>query len=367
MTTSARAAVLREIKGPVTIEEIEVDDPADNEVLVRTAACGVCHSDLHFLQGSIAGPVPTVMGHEPAGVVEAVGAAVRGVQPGDHVIACTSMYCGHCKQCLLGRPHLCTNRSAVRRPRGGRPRLSQGGDGLAQFADLAGFAEAMLLHENAVVRIDDDIPLDRAALVGCGVTTGMGAALNTARVAPGSAVAVFGCGGVGVSVIQGARIAGARQIIAVDVLPAKLDGARRFGATDTVLSGEEDPVRAIKKLSNGGVDYAFDAVGMPALTAQCFYSLAPRGVAVVVGAIPSGQKLELEPGHFYVEKTITGSIMGSNRFQIDAPYYLDLYRQHRLDLDGMVSARLPLDGLDEAFAKMEAGEVTRSVIMFEGA
>jgi S-(hydroxymethyl)glutathione dehydrogenase/alcohol dehydrogenase len=365
MTTTARAAVRREIKGPVTIEDVVVDDPADHEVLVRTAACGVCHSDLHFLQGSIAGPVPAVLGHEPAGVVEAVGPGVRGIAPGDHVIACTSMYCGACKECLLGRPHLCSDRGASRRPRGATPRLSQDGERLAQFADLGGFAEVMLLHERAIVRIDDDIPLDRAALVGCGVTTGVGAALNTAAVRPGSTVAVFGCGGVGVSVIQGARIAGARQIVAVDILPAKLETARHFGATDTVLGGAEDAVRAIKKLSKGGVDFAFDAVGLPELTAQAFYSLAPRGVAVVVGAIPTGQVLQIDPAHFYVEKTITGSYMGSNRFHVDAPYYLDLYRQQKLDLDNMVSARMPLDDIDEAFAKLEAGAVTRSVITFD--
>jgi S-(hydroxymethyl)glutathione dehydrogenase/alcohol dehydrogenase len=215
------------------------------------------------------------------------------------------------------------------------------------------------------VRIDEDIPLDRAALVGCGVTTGVGAALNTAQVKPGSTVAVFGCGGVGTSIIQGARIAGARQIIAIDLLAAKLDTARHFGATHVLLSGDEDPVKAIKRLSGGGVDYAFDAVGNATLSAQCFYSLAPRGLAVVVGAIPPGQKLELEPGHFYVEKSITGSIMGSNRFHLDAPHYLELYRQGKLDLDAMISAHVTIDQIDDALAAMAAGEVTRSVIMFD--
>jgi S-(hydroxymethyl)glutathione dehydrogenase / alcohol dehydrogenase len=238
---------------------------------------------------------------------------------------------------------------------------------IPQFADLSGFAEWMLVHERAVVRIDDDIPLDCASLVGCGVTTGVGAALNTARVKPGSSVAVLGCGGVGTSIIQGARIAGARQIIAVDILAKKLETARHFGATHTILPGEEDVVKTIKKLSGGGVDYAFDAVGNTTLTAQCFYSLAPRGLAVVVGAIPRGQTLQLEPGHFYVEKMITGSMMGSNRFHIDALHYLDLYRQHKLDLDSMVSARFPLDHINDALAALEAGEVTRSVIMFDDA
>jgi S-(hydroxymethyl)glutathione dehydrogenase / alcohol dehydrogenase len=361
----ARAAIFREIGGSLSVEEIDVDDPGPNEVRVKTVACGVCHSDLHFMHGSIAGPLPTIPGHEPAGIVESVGSAVRSVAPGDHVIACTSIFCGTCHECMKGRPHLCSNRRACRRSRNEAPRLSQNGVAIPQFSDLSGFAEMMLVHETAVVKIDDDIPFDRAALVGCGVTTGVGAALNTARVTPGSTVAVFGCGGVGNSVIQGARIAGARQIIAIDILPSKLEVAQHFGATDVVLSTEDDPVKAIKRLSGGGVDFAFDAVGNATLAAQCLYALAPRGLAVIVGAIPSGQMLELVPGHFYVEKMLTGSIMGSNRFHIEAPQYLDLYRQGRLDLDAMVSAHVTLETIDDAFEAMQAGAVTRSVIMFD--
>jgi S-(hydroxymethyl)glutathione dehydrogenase/alcohol dehydrogenase len=360
-----RAAVFREIGGPLTIETIDVDEPGPDEVRLRTSACGVCHSDLHFMNGAIAGPLPTVPGHEPAGVVESVGTNVTSVEPGDHVVACTSMYCGTCKQCQLGRPHLCTDRRFCQRAKGEPPRLSLDGMPLKQFADLSAFAEVMLVHERAVVKIADDLPLDVACLVGCGVTTGVGAALNTAKVTPGSSVAVFGCGGVGCSVIQGARLAGARQIIAVDIVESKLDTARHFGATDTLGPRDEDVVRAIKRLSGGGVDFAFDAVGSTTLTAQCFYSLAPRGLAVVVGAIPQGQKLELEPGHFYVEKMITGSIMGSNHFHLEIPQYLELYRQGRLDLDAMISARVTLDQVDDALAAMEAGEVTRSVILFD--
>ena len=366
----AKAAVFRETGGTISVETINVDDPQPNEVLVRTLACGVCHSDLHFMQGSIAGALPTVLGHEPAGIVEQVGSDVRSVKVGDHVIACTSMFCGSCQQCLYGRPHLCTDRRAVRRPKGSASRLSAlDGTSLAQFADLSGFSELMLLHERALVRIDEDIPFDRAALVGCGVTTGVGAALNTAQVRPGSSVAVFGAGGVGNSVIQGARIAGARQIIAIDITAHKLDVARGFGATHTVLVGEAnpdvDPVKEIKRMSGGGVDYAFDAVGNATLAAQCLYSLAPRGKAVIVGAIPRGQSLTLEPGHFYLEKTLTGSLMGSNRFHIDAPHYLELYRQGKLDLDAMVSERMDLDHIDDALAAMVAGEVTRAVITFD--
>lgn len=365
----SRAAVFTGVGDPLTVREVDIAEPLVGEVLVKTAACGVCHSDLHFMQGSLAGPIPTVPGHEPAGVVVSVGPGVFSVEPGDHVIACTSIFCGQCGQCLQGRPHLCTDRRASRRAKGDPPRISLDGEELKQFADLSGFSEYMLVHERAVVKVPADIPLDRAALIGCGVTTGVGAALNTARIRPGASVAVFGAGGVGSSVIQGARIAGARQIIAVDIVASKLDAARHFGATETILTGDEapevDPVRAIKKLSNGGVDYAFDAVGTAELAASCLYSLAPRGLAVIVGAIPPGNKLELEPGHFYVEKTLTGSMMGSNRFKIDALEYVDLYRQGRLDLDAMVSERMALDDINHAFEAMQAGTVTRSVIIFD--
>ena len=360
-----KAAVFREVGVPLAIESVEVADPGPEEVLVRTAACGVCHSDLHFVQGSIAGPSPCVPGHEPAGVVEAVGESVTIVAPGDHVIACTSMYCGNCLQCLRGHRHLCVNRGACRRGADEPPRLSQAGSEIYQFADLAGFAERMLLHERAVVKIDDDLPLDKAAIVGCAVTTGVGAALNTARVEPGSSVAVFGAGGVGISIIQGARIAGALQIIAVDLLDQKLETARHFGATHTLNASDGEVVRAIKRLSDGGVDYSFDAVGNAGLVEQCFYCLAPRGTATVVGVIPPDQKIQLTSGHFFVEKRLIGCMMGSNRFHLDAPRYLELYRQKRLDLDSMVSRHVRLDEVEDAFRAMEAGEVTRTVITFD--
>ncbi len=364
----AKAAVFREIGVDLTIEDVDIDEPQPHEVLIRTAACGVCHSDVHFVKGSIAGPVPTIPGHEPAGVVEAIGSAVKSVAVGDHVIACTSMFCGQCRQCLQGRPYLCVDRRACQRKKDDTPRISIDGKRITQFADLSAFCEKMLVHETAVVKIDKDIPLTSAALVGCAVTTGVGAALNTAKVQPGSTVAVFGVGGIGISIIQGARIAGARQIIAVDVVPAKLETARKFGATHTILGGDNspdgDPVKAIKKLSAGGVDYAFDAVGMTQLSRQCFYALAPRGLAVIVGAIPTGQTFEVDPGHFYLEKSIMGCFMGSNRFHIDALTYFDFYKQGRLDLDSMVTDRFGLGDINTAFGLLEGGEITRAVITF---
>ena len=360
-----KAAVHRALHQPLAIEDVDIADPGPEEVLVKTAACGVCRSDLHALHGAIPAATPGILGHEPAGIVLAVGERVRHLAPGDHVIACTSMFCGSCAQCIQGRPHLCIDRGACLRGEDEAPRISAGGEAIGQFADLGAFAEAMLLHYRAVVKIDKDIPLDRAALVGCAVTTGVGAALNTAQVAPGSTVAVFGAGGVGTSVMQGARIAGARQIIAVDLRDEKLANAEKFGATDLINSSKTDPVKAIKKLTRGGADYAFEVVGIPQLLEQAFYCLAPHGTAVLVGAIPVGEKVSVNAAHFFAEKRIIGCMMGSNRFTIDAPHYLDLYRQGRLDLDSMVTRHEPLERVGEAFAAMEAGEVTRTVLMFD--
>lgn len=359
-----KAAIFREINQPLTVEEVQIDEPGPREVLVRTVASGVCHSDLHCVRGALPTRTPAILGHEPAGVVEAIGSEVSAVKLGDHVIACTSIYCGDCIQCLSGRPHLCGNRAACRRARGAQPRLSQDGTPIDQFADLAAFAEKMLVHERALIKIRDDVPLDRAALLGCAVTTGVGAALNTAEVRPGSSVAVFGTGGVGTSIIQGARIAGARRIIAVDLLDHKLETARHFGATDAVNASKVDPVKEIKALSDGGVDYSFEAIGNSKVLEQCFYCLAPRGICTLVGAIPTGQKIELIAGHFYIEKQVRGCFMGSNRFHIDMPRYLELYRQGRLNLDDMVTRHGRLEDVNEAFRAMEAAEVTRTVLTF---
>ena len=361
-----KAAVFHAAKQPLAIEQVEIDKPNGREVLVRTVAAGVCHSDLHFVDGLFALNAPAILGHESAGVVEEVGDRVTYVQPGDHVIACLSVFCGHCDQCLSGHPNRCANRAELQRGKTERPRLSQDGKPVIQFADIAGYAEKMLLHENAVVKITKEMPLDKAALIGCGVTTGVGAALNTAKVEPGSTVAVFGAGGVGLAAIQGARIAGARRIIAVDVFENKLATAKRLGATDTVDASSADPVKAIKEMTGGGVDYSFEAIGLKTTAEQAFYCLGPGGTATVIGMIPAGQKVEIEGRYFYLsERKIQGSTMGSNRFRIDMPRYIDFYMQGRLNLDDMVSRKAPLDGVNEAFRAMKAGEVARTVLMFD--
>jgi S-(hydroxymethyl)glutathione dehydrogenase / alcohol dehydrogenase len=362
-----KAAVFRKVHEPLSIETVEIDAPGPREVLVRTAATGVCHSDLHVVDGVGRFPVdrPIVLGHEGAGVVEAVGEAVTSVRPGDHVVACLSGFCGACPQCLAGHPNLCTG-GIVTRAEDAPPRLRQGRELVRQFLGISAYAERMLLHENSVVRIDEAIPLDRAALVGCGVLTGVGAALRTARIEAGETVAVFGCGRVGLSIVQGGRLAAARQIIGVDIHAGKLDLARRFGATDTVDATAGDPVRAVRELTRGlGVDHAFEAVGDARLVRQAIECLAVRGTATIVGVLPPDAKIEFPWMAIRPECKVQTSRMGSNRFRMDIPLYLDFYRQGRLMLDEMVTRRLPLSGINEAFRAMKAGEVARTVLTFE--
>jgi len=359
-----KAAVFRAVKQPLTIEDVEIDKPGPREVLVRTAAVGVCHSDLHFVDGLYPYPTPAILGHEPAGIVEAVGEQVTYVQPGDHVIGCLSVFCGHCEQCMSGHPSLCQGADTRRAP-SEPPRLSQKGEPIYQGLNLGAYAEQMLLHENAVVKIRPDMPLDKAALIGCGVMTGVGAVFNTARIPAGSSVAVFGCGGVGLAVVQGARIAGARMIIAVDTVENKLATARELGATHIVDASSHDPVAAIKDITGGGVEYSFEAIGLKVTAEQAFNCLAPGGTATVIGMIPVGQKVELDGYQFLSEKKIQGSIMGSNRFRVDMPRYIELYLQGRLKLDEMISRKGRLEDVNEAFRAMKAGEVARTVLTFD--
>jgi S-(hydroxymethyl)glutathione dehydrogenase/alcohol dehydrogenase len=360
-----KAAIFHAAHQPLTVENVDIAEPLEHEVLVRVVASGVCHSDLHFVDGFYDIATPAILGHEAAGIVEQVGPLVDDFKPGDHVIACLSVFCGQCDYCLTGRTHLCASRPV--RAKDAPARLRWQGQPVTQFANLSAYAEKMLIHTNAIVKVRDDMPFDRAALIGCGVTTGVGAVLNTARIEPGSVVAVFGCGGVGLSAIQGARIAGARMIIAVDVHDHKLETACDVGATHTVNGKSQDPVKSIQDLTNGGVDYSFEAIGLKKAAEQCFECLRAGGTATVIGMIPVGQKVELEGSTFLREKKIQGSNMGSNRFKVDMPRYVDFYMQGRLKLDEMITRRLRLEDVNEAFRAMKAGEVARSVLMFEGA
>jgi S-(hydroxymethyl)glutathione dehydrogenase/alcohol dehydrogenase len=360
-----RAAVMRAVREPLVIEDIQLATPGPREVLVRTAATGVCHSDLHVLDGSLPNPVPIVLGHEPAGVVEAVGSAVSHVVPGDHVIGCLSAFCGTCEYCVAGRPNLCDGEATMRRP-DEPPRLAKDGEPITQFVHLSAFAERMLVHENALVRIRKDVPLDQVALIGCGVTTGLGAVFNTARVRPGSTAVVIGCGGIGLSVIQGCRIAGAGRIIAVDTAAWKLDLAARLGATEAVDAAAGNPVPAVLEMTAGGADYAFEAIGTPPTVRQAVRMARKGGTIVMIGVVPAGVNVEL-PGLDIVlrEKTILGSMMGSNRFRTDMPRYVELYRRGLLRLDEMISARLPLERVNDAFEALRQGTAARSVLVFD--
>jgi S-(hydroxymethyl)glutathione dehydrogenase/alcohol dehydrogenase len=359
-----KAAVLREVGKPLQIEDVEVSKPAPREVLIRTAAAGVCHSDLHFVEGSYPYLLPTVLGHESAGIVEEVGRDVRYVKKGDHVITCLSAFCGHCDYCLTGRMSLCQSPEVQRAP-GEAPRLSQRGQTINQFINLSSYAEQMLVHEHALVKIRDDMPLDRAALIGCGVTTGVGAVHNTAGVQPGSTVAVVGCGGVGLACVNGAAIAGAGRVIAVDTLASKLELAKVFGATDLVNATEGDPVAQVRELTGGGVDYSFEAIGLKITAEQCFRMLRRGGTATVIGMIPVGTMVELHGPDFLAEKKLQGCTMGSNRFRVDMPRYVEFYLQGKLHLDEMVSQRLPLEQVNDALYALKRGEVARSVLTFD--
>ena len=359
-----KAAVLREVDRALEVEEVHIDKPGPREVLVRTGATGVCHSDLHFIEGKYAITMPAILGHEAAGTVEAVGEQVSYVRPGDTVILCLSVFCGHCEMCLSGRPVLCSKTDVVRTPQE-PPRLSQDDTPLTQMGLLGTFAEQMLVHEHSVVKVREDIPFEQLALIGCGVTTGLGAALNTAKVEPGSTVAVIGCGGVGLNCIQGAALAGALRIIAVDAVETKLTLAQDFGATDVVDASGGAVAEKIRNLTDGGVDYSFEAIGKKETAEQAFEILRPGGTATIIGMIPRGTKIELDGASFLRERKIQGSSMGSNRFRTDMPRYIEFYRQGRLKLDQLVSQRMKLEQVNQAFEDMKQGHVARSVITFD--
>ena len=359
-----KAAVLREVKKPLQIEDVQINKPGPHEVLIRTAAAGVCHSDLHFMEGLYPHPLPAVIGHESAGVVEQVGSEVRTVKPGDHVITCLSAFCGHCEFCLTGHMSLCVN-PETKRDQTDEPRLSKTDGQMNQYLNLSSFAEQMLIHEHACTPIRKDMPLDRAALIGCGVMTGVGAVFHTSNVRPGDTVAVIGCGGVGLAAINGAAIAGASRIIAIDLSPSKDNMARHFGATDFICSANTDPVKEVLEMTKGGVQHSFEAIGLKKTAEQAFGMIRRGGVANIIGMIPFGQTIEIPGWAFLGEKKIQGSLMGSNHFPVDMPRLVDMYLAGKLKLDEMISQRIKLEQVNEAFAEMKTGQLARSVIVFD--
>ena len=368
MAKAARAVICRELDKPVVVERITVEQPQRGEVMVKLAACGVCHSDLSATNGTIPLALPLILGHEAAGEVIEVGEGVEGLALGDHVISSFIYMCGKCRFCAMGRPVLCINQGKALSslPDGTLRTRDAQGKALNIFSGCGVMAEYATLSVENLIKIDNAIPLECAALVGCAVTTGVGAVFNTARVAPGSSVAVFGCGGVGLNVIQGARIAGAVRIIAIDTLQGKLEMAMQFGATETLLAkAGEDLVKPIKKLTGGGPDYAFECVGSGELAALAYRSVGRGGVAVVVGvAKPSDSTSVRTMTLPFEEKTLTGSYFGSCVPRIDFPRLLALYMAGRLKLDELITHRYPIEESPQAFADLQSGKNARGVITF---
>jgi len=360
---TVRAAVVNAVREPIRVESLTLRPPRADEVLVRLGASGVCHSDLHVINGDLPMPLPTVLGHEGAGVVEAVGAGVRRVKDGDHVVLSWVPYCGSCWYCESGRTHLCEMGYVKALA---AEVFSRDGSAVGQLAGVGSMAEWTVVPESGCIPIDADIPLDRACLIGCGVMTGVGAVINTARVEAGQSVAVFGAGGVGLNVVQGAALVGAHPIIAVDLNDRKLDLAREFGATHVVNGGSADPVGAIQELTGGrGVDVSFEVIGRPEVIVQAFLALRRGGKAVVVGVAPAAATVSL-PGFLLplAEKSLVGSLYGSADMARDVPRLLALYRAGKLKLDELVTRRFTLAEVHEAFAALEQGEVARGVITF---
>ena len=369
MARKARAALCRELGKPVVVETIEVAAPRRGEVTVKIAACGVCHSDLSATNGTIQMKLPLVLGHEAAGVVAEVGEGVTDFAPGDHVISSFVYMCGKCRWCTTGKPHLCDMAAKALHtlPDGTTPTRDGAGNPLSVFSACGVMAEYATLAADSLVKIDKDIPLDRAALVSCGVMTGVGAVFNTAKVEPGTAVMVIGTGGVGLNVIQGAAIAGANPIVAVDVAETKLALAKQFGATHTINAAtEENVVKAAKKLTGGGPDYCFECIGLGKTVEQAFRSLRKGGKAVVVGVARGDESVPVKPVSLtFEEKTLTGSYFGSARPREDFPRLLALYRAGRLKLDELITHRYRIEEAPQAFADLEAGKNARGVIVFD--
>jgi len=364
-----RAAVLHAYREPLAIEDVDVESPRAGEVLVRLAASGVCRSDLHVQHGrSPVARLPMVLGHEGAGIVAEVGSGVTGLAVGDPVVIALYGPCGRCPDCRAGRLERCASETRRNNMFGlmpdGKTRLSLRGRPVHPMVGAGTLAEFSLVRDAQVVAIPPDLPLEQACLIGCGVTTGVGAVLNVARVGAGASVAVIGCGGVGLSVVQGARIAGAARIVAVDTQTAKCDLASDVGATDVaVVEAGGSAAAAILSCIPSGVDYAFEVVGSPALVREALLATRPGGMAVMIGAPPEGSELALDARNLFSDRTLAGTLGGGNIPMRDIPRIVELCRSGRFDLGKLVSQRLPLERVNEAFAALEQGHLARSVVL----
>lgn len=366
MPKTLKAALFREIGTPFQVEEVQLADPGPGEVLVRMRAAGICHSDWHLVTGATRVPTPMVPGHEGAGTVEAIGAGVTQVRPGDLVALNWAPYCGGCFYCLDGFPALCgeyLKQKWAGTLLDGTPRLSQNGQPVYHFTGTACFAQYTVVPECCAVALPSDIPPALAAILGCAITTGVGAVLNKAQVRAGSSVAVFGCGGVGLSTILGAVAAGASRIIAVDLSQEKLDFARSLGATEAVLAAQ-DVSAAVREVTYGrGADYSFECVGIPSLQEQAFEATRPGGTLILAGITPTGATTAL-PGALWTrqEKTVSGTYYGSAHPRRDFPRYAELWRQGRLPLEKLLTRHYALEEIGSAYADLLAGGVGRGIL-----
>ena len=363
-----KAAVMREVGGRLSIEELEIAPPKDNEVLIKTTASGICHSDYSVLHGTLKSPLPAVLGHEGAGIVEEVGAGVTHVKPGDHVIVSLSPSCGKCEMCLEEREYLCmdmSKASSLATMMDGTTRLRNGDEEVRQLCAIASFAEKMVVPAGCAVKVRDDAPLETCCLIGCGVTTGTGAAVNTADIKAGNSVAVIGCGGVGLSILQGAVIKKANPIIAVDPVAEKRELALSLGATHAIDPFNEDLKGRIKEITGKGVHFSFEALGSMKTIHDAYSIVRPTGEAIIVGVPNLKEHYELPVHMLFAEKELRGSIYGSSRPQRDLPKFVDWYMDGKLKIDEMITHRIKLEDINDAFERMGRGEGARSVIMFD--
>jgi len=359
-----KAAVLNTINGRFDIEDIEIDAPKGREVLVQVKASGLCHSDLHIAENDFGLPLPSVLGHELAGIVQEIGPAVTEFAVGDHVAASCVQSCGHCLPCRGGRTFQCDHpEETLRDPRLGQ-RLTRDGQPVFPMYGTSAFAEYSLVHENQMVKIPKEMPFAQAALICCGTITGAGAVLNTADVRSGETVAVIGIGGVGLNAISGAKLAGALRIIAIDLQPRKEDLARKFGATDFINAGAADPVEAVINLCGGGVDHAFEVIGLKVTSEQAIKMVRKGGTAYMIGVHKPGSKIEVDAMADFITRQITvkGVFMGSSNIKRDIPMFAKLYLQGRLNLDDLISREINISEINEAYETLKKGAIARSVI-----
>lgn len=360
-----KAAILEKWGAPLTLVDIQVNDVSPDEVLVRTVASGVCHSDRTMQNGAWSSlPLPMIPGHEASGVVEMVGSGVSSVKVGDHVVISAAAFCGECEWCMRGLLQHCTTKRRTR-PADQPSRLTWNGKPAESYVGLGGFAEYMLVHERAVVQIPNEMPLDKAALLGCAVVTGIGVVRYKAEVSAGQTVAVLGCGGVGLNVVQAARMVGAGRIIAIDVLTSKLDQAKAFGATDIVDASAVDPVEAVRELTGGGVDHSIEVIGRSRTIEQAFAMLRTCGTTTVVGVTTPGDPVTIPADALLDEKRLQGSRSGSGKFRLDIPLYCQWYLDGRLKLDELVAEHIPLTGVNAALEELDRSENLRSIITFD--